>query len=477
MNVLRKYINDFGNVIKNFSYTLSYQILSLILPIITVPYITRVFSQDTVGMYTVISANCSYFVLVGMLGVTLLGPREIAKCLNDKEKLGKTFSSIYKIQFVFHIFAILAYVLYCVVSGQTLLKYIYVLYLISSMFDISWFYIGIEDFKNVSIRNVIIKLASFFLLFAVVKSDADVYKYVCTLYVPQIIVNGYMWYVLLKKNIYLKAVRGIDRYYLREAISLFIPQIAASIYTILDKTVLGIFTTYAVAAIYAQGQTLIKLFLAVVPSFSKVMAPRITNCIERNANDEVDKYMQMSANVIGFLSFLLAFGVLGAADLFVSWYLPDGYAQTAEVLKICSPIIIMVSGANLISVQYLIPRGEQKIYTISVFAATITNLILNFGLAPLIGIYGVCISSVVAETLGFMIQVIYVRKYLNLKRLFSNMPIYIIAGIIMYVLIGRFAQMVSSSLISIILVAITGAVIYTIISVSAMKLKTVIKRL
>lgn len=470
MKYIKKYLNDFSSVLKNFSYTLSYQILSLILPIITVPYITRVFSQETVGLYTVISANCSYFVLVGMLGISLLGPREIAKCLGDKEKLSFTFSSIYKIQFIAHIVAIFAYLIYCLIIDEGLITYVYLLYLISSLFDISWFFIGIEDFKNVSIRNVIIKLASFILLFIVVKSDSDIYKYVCTLYVPQIIINGYMWYVVIKKYITVRFYRGVESFFFKETISLFLPQVASSIYTILDKTVLGIFTTYSVAAIYSQGQTLLKLFLAVVPSFCKVMAPRIANCLERKAEDEVNKYMVMSSNIIGFLSFLLAFGVLGCADLFVAWYLPAGYEQTAAVLKICVPIVVFVSGANLVSVQYLIPRGEQKIYTKSVFVATAVNLVLNLMLAPVIGIYGVCLGSVIAEATGFGIQLVYVKRYLNLKKLFANIPIYVISGMVMFVVINIFSKTMTAKFFNVLLLAIVGSMVYSICSVVGMKI-------
>jgi hypothetical protein len=107
-----------------------------------------------------------------MLGITLLGPREIAKCLGNREKQSIRFNSIYKIQFLAHLIALTFYCIYCYLSGGETLKYFYLLYIFSSMLDISWFFIGIEDFKNVSIRNVIIKFASFILLFVLIKSEA-----------------------------------------------------------------------------------------------------------------------------------------------------------------------------------------------------------------------------------------------------------------------------------------------------------------
>ncbi|MDO4286702.1 MAG: oligosaccharide flippase family protein [Eubacteriales bacterium] len=468
---IRKYFCEFQTIFKNFSYNLSYQVLSLILPIITVPYITRVFTQTTVGLNTVIQANCEYFILFGMLGITLLGPREIAKCLGDRNKTGKTFFSIFKIQFVFHLLTLLIYIAYCVFIEKKILSFVYILYIISSMFDISWFYIGIEDFKSIAQRNIFVKLVSFICLFIFVRQEDHIYRYVCTLYIPQISINCYMWWVLLKKQIAFFIPKGIDKRYLKDSISLFVPQVASSIYTILDKTILGIFTTYSVAAIYAQGQILLRLFLAIVPSFCRVMVPRISSSLAQKNEEETFKYMKMSADVVASISFLLFFGVFACAQLFVDWYLPTGYHQTGEVIRICSPIILMVSGSNLVAVQYLIPRGEQQKYTISIFAATGINLVLNFLLTPKLGLYGVCIGSIIAETTGFVIQLFYVKKYLDLVKLFRNVPVYMISGVVMCAVLLYVSVRVQATILNLVLLAGIGLAIYCMITAIILLLK------
>lgn len=463
MNKLQKYIDyllNFKNVFKNFSYTLCYQVLALILPIITVPYITRVLDQRLVGLNSVIQANCSYFELIGMLGISLLGPREIAKCLGDKDKLSNVFFSIYKIQFVMHSIVLIAYSAYAGIIIKQGLALFYLIYLFAYMFDISWLFIGLEDFKSVTVRNVFIRLVGFFLLITCVKKNSDIYIYVLTLYIPQIIMNVYMWYIALKKCVYYKRIKVINKFYIKEAISLLIPQIASSVYTMLDKTVLGLFCTYVSTAIYTQGQTLLQLFYAVVPSFCKVMSPRISNCIKKNCQEEIYRYMRMSCHVISFISLLLFWGLLACAKLFVGWYLPQDYSQVADVLLICSPIILMVSGANYISIEYLIPLGKQHKYTISIVIAAILNLILNFALAPKFGIYGVCIGSVIAETIGFIIQLFYAKQYIDLKRLFSGTQNYLIAGVGMYLVLKKITSYITPSFGGIIMMALIGTTLY-----------------
>lgn len=125
INIKKKSIN-LKNIFKNFSYNLSYQILSLVLPIITVPYITRIFSQSTVGLNAVIQANCSYFVLFGMLGINYLGSREIANCLGNKKQIAIKFFSIFKIQLISHIISLFVYIFYCALSNTGKLGYIYI---------------------------------------------------------------------------------------------------------------------------------------------------------------------------------------------------------------------------------------------------------------------------------------------------------------------------------------------------------------
>lgn len=477
--MIRQYIDkikEFSDIIKNFSYSLSYQILSLILPIITIPYITRVFTQENVGILTVSNANCYFFVLFGMLGITLLGPREIAKCLKQKEQLASVFFNIYSIQLLFHIIATFAYIIYCFIGDTNVtIKLFYVLYLVSSMFDINWFFIGIEDFKNVSIRNVCIKLLSFFLLFILVKTDADLYTYICTLFIPQILINIYMWWILLKKNIYFVKPDLSNKYYIKEAISLFVPQVASSVYTVLGRTLLGALSTYTVAAIYTQGQTLLLLAISVVPSFCKIMAPRIASCIKRGDNQEVMKYMKMSSNVIFTLSFFLMFLVCSCANLFTAWYLPPEYEETAIVLIVCSPIIVAVSCANLISVEYLIPLGKQKIYTISVFISCIANLLLCIALIPKLGLYGVCIGNLVAEIIGALIQVLYSRKLIDLSCLFSNVPCYIFSGLIMFFALSKASSLFEPKFSSLFILALLGVILYGVVVLMIFRILRIIK--
>ena len=399
-----------------------------------------------------------------MLGISLLGPREIAKCLRNKKKISCVFSSIYCLQFFSHTIAIVSYLIFSYINtNKSTVEYFFILHLLSSMFDISWFFIGIEDFKNVSIRNVCIRVLSFVSLFIFVKSNDDIFLYIATLYVPQLLLNIYMWYVYIKNDYKLILnVKNVGRY-IKEAISLFIPQIASSVYMVLDKVILALYVPYAITAIYAQGQTILTLFIAVVPSFCKIMSPRIASCIERKSDKDINKYMDFSSNVVSFFSVFIFFWILSCSSMFVSWYLPEGYEKTADVLKTCALITLFVGGANLISIEYLIPLGKQKVYTTSILISSIVNVLLNFLLIPRWGLYGVCIGSVVAEAIGFFIQFYFASRFLNYRRMFSKLYIYIVSGIIFYFLLIIIQKRLITSLGSIITLSVIGLFTYSVI--------------
>ena len=150
------------SVKKNFIYNLSYQVLVMILPLITTPYISRVIGAEGVGIQSYTYSIANYFVLFAMLGVNNHGNRSIAMVRNDKEKLNRTFMSIYLIQVIMSILMIILYIIYIIFFAKSykIIFIIQLIYIIGALFDINWFFFGMEQFKITVIRNTIIKLIS-----------------------------------------------------------------------------------------------------------------------------------------------------------------------------------------------------------------------------------------------------------------------------------------------------------------------------
>ena len=225
------------SVKKNFIYNLSYQILIMILPLITTPYISRVIGAEGIGIQSYTYSIANYFVLFAMLGINNHGNRSIAMVKNNQEKLNKTFTSIYLIQAVMSIIMIVFYIIYIIffVKSYKIIFVIQLSYIIGALFDINWFFFGMEQFKITVTRNTIIKLMSVMSIFIFVKSENDLYLYSLILALGTLISQLILWNFIGKYVKFTKVKFDDVKEHVIPMLVLFIPAISVSIYKIMDK--------------------------------------------------------------------------------------------------------------------------------------------------------------------------------------------------------------------------------------------------
>ena len=164
-------------VLKNYAYNLSYQLLVIILPIITTPYVTRVFSSDDLGTYGYFNSIVTYFILLAMLGVANYGTKVIS---GHRNEINKNFWGIYSLQLGATVLSLSLYSLLCLTLPfmQNPVAFILGLSLVSKGLDISWLFQGLEDFRKITVRNITVKLFGVISIFLFVKSANDLYLYV-----------------------------------------------------------------------------------------------------------------------------------------------------------------------------------------------------------------------------------------------------------------------------------------------------------
>lgn len=166
------------SIVKNYLYNLSYQILIIILPLVTASYLARVLGPKGNGIYIYTYTIVNYFVLFGSLGISMYGQREIAYLQNDKVKRKKTFIELVTFRFIAIAVSSVIYYFTFMRQGEYAIYYKILFFeLIAAAFDISWFFQGLEDFKKTVLRNIIVRLSSVALIFVLVKQESDLNKY------------------------------------------------------------------------------------------------------------------------------------------------------------------------------------------------------------------------------------------------------------------------------------------------------------
>ncbi len=435
-------------IAKNYIYNLIYQVLVIILPLITTPYVSRILGAENIGIYSYTLSIVTYFVLIGSLGIATYGQRAI-------------FWEIIFFRIITMILvSIVYYSMYIRGTQYTLYYKILILELISNCLDISWFFQGMEEFKKTVTRNTIVKVLSIICIFSLVKTVNDLGVYILIYALSNLIGNISLWAYLPK---YIQKIEIKLRRHLKPVIALFIPQIAIQLYTVLDKVMIGTMVENKVeSGYYEQAQKIIKILLTIVTALGTVMLPRIANKFADGKTDEIKRNIKTSFKFTYLLAFPIMFGIIAISNRFVPVFLGAGYEEVSLLIKIISPIILMIGLSNVIGNQYLLPTKRQKSFTISVLCGAIVNLILNFIFIKKYEAIGASIATVIAETTVVAIQFICVRneiKFLEIIKLGLKNLIASIIMLVIAILVEKILQNKSSYIVVLVQVC-SGVIAY-----------------
>lgn len=452
------------SITKNYIYNLVYQILTLILPLITTPYISRVLEAEKIGIYSYTYSILSYFLLFGALGVALYGQREIAYAGDDKVKRKKSFWEIQICRFFATFIASVIYFIFFMRAGEYSIYYrIWFLELVAIGIDISWFFQGIEEFKKTVTRNIVVRIISVILIFVLVKTPEDLIKYITIYAVADLIGNLSLWLYLPKyfKGIKIKNINAFV--HLPAIILLFIPQIASQIYNLLDKTMIGnMIADKAEVGYYEQAQKVIRVLLTIVTSLGTVMIPRMASTFASGDNKKLFEYMRKSFKFVFFLAFPIMFGIMSISKSFVPVFFGEGYEKVVILINVMAPTILLNGMANVIGTQYLLPTQRQKEYTIAIASGLLINFILNYILINLYYSLGASIATIISELLVVGIEFYVIRKDMNVKKVIKSGINYILSGGIMFIFSILIQSILGINIYTMIVQIIIGILVYVI---------------
>ena len=450
------------SVAKNYIFNLSYQILIMILPLITTPYLSRVLGAKNIGIYSYTLSITTYFILFGSLGVAMYGQREIAYLQDNKKERTKTFYEILFMRFItLGISMIIFYFSFCVHGEYKIYYLILLIEIVANSLDISWFFQGMEEFKKTVLRNTLVKIISLVCIFSFVKTADDLGKYFLIYVLSNILGNLSLWLYLPKYTEKIKFKELKIFRHLKPTFWLFIPQVATQIYTVLDKTMIGtIVSDKSEVGYYEQAQKIVKLLMTMATSLGTVMMPRIAHTYAKGDKNKLKQYMNKSFAFITILAFPLMFGISSVVSSFVPMFYGSGYDKVKILIAIISPIIVAIGLSNVVGTQYLLPTKQQAKYTISVTTGAIVNLILNLLLIKSFKSVGASISTVIAEFAVTGVQFYLVRDQIKIKDVFKISYKYIIASVIMFIISICVGSLITNNLLSILIQVVVSIVVY-----------------
>lgn len=468
----------------NYIFNILYQLLAVLMPIITAPYISRKLGVVNVGYYSNVAAIVSYFTLFANLGIYTYGRREIGSLQNNKDEYSRAFWSILEVKLIVGFVILLVYGIFVhIYSKFTVLFLIQTFSILSQILDISWFFQGLENYRITVTYQTIVKIVGVIAIFIFIMGPDDLNKYTFIMsflsFAGTISVYPFLSKYVLKPQFDFKVILK----HFVGSVVLFVPQIATSLYMSVDKTMIGYFYIDGVQnGLYEQATKIDIIGLYIVISLTGVLIPRLSLYHKEKNIEALNNSSGFAIRYIMFIGCPLAFGISGIGYNILPWFLGPGYGGSSNILQISAFIIVVMGLTNYLGYGYLIATRQQSLYTVTVFTGLTINVIINSILIPPLGGVGAAVASLISETAVLLFQIIVVSKQLDLKRAFSGTWRYVFLGFGMGVVVLTLSKFLEATIINSIIVFVIGVAMYIIPllilkDVYAMKLLTVSKRL
>ena len=449
-------------VIKNYLYNAGYQILNMIIPLITVPYISRVLGAHDVGINEYTNSWVTFFFLMGQMGITLYGNREVAYHRDDLYKRSQTFWGVEALQLLTVSSAFVLYLVAVFLFSTTFKEFflLQAIWIIATGVDISWYFMGLEEFRITVVRNTLVKIASLILIFTVVKTSNDLSKYILILGASQLVGNLTLWPYLRGNIVWVSIKKWHPFKHFYPSLLLFIPTITTQVYLVLNRLMLGRMSTQADLGNFGQADKIVKFVLAVVTATGTVMLPHVANKFAKGDIKGVRNSLYSSFNFVSAIAIPMMFGLMAIAKKFGPWFLGREFVLAGSVIFLEAPIILLIAWSNVTGTQYLMPVNRVKEYTTSVTIGALSNVIFNFVLIGKYGANGAAIATVGSEFLVTASQLWMIHSTISRRKLFRETWKYLFCGMVMFIVVNRICSVINMTVANLILEVVVGAIIY-----------------
>lgn len=409
-------------LIINYMSTLLYQVMVVILPIITLPYLSRVFLPQNMGINSLMVSVSSYFLLFAVFGLAVHGQKEVAYCANDEQHLAKVFWEIEILSilltfvscmaYVFTIFLMPKYTLYILATAPLIM---------ANALDISWLFIGLQKLPMVMTRNLIVKLATVATIFLFVKNNNDLLILMLINSISALISNASLWAFMPEGLHFVPLkIKNLKQHFVSGAF-LFLPTVSIAIYTVLSRVILGVFGSVKDVAYFDNSDKIIRTLLTIITSATLTIMPEIAKLSSNQKNDEI--FSLLKKVLLLSIAFVVpvTVGTVIISKQFAIIFFGLPYRITGNVMQIEIWIMIPIAIANVVANQYFVPMNKSKYITYAVLAGATINVLISVPLVESFGAIGSAVAILITEVSVAIIQVWQMGK--SFKRIIEGKEI------------------------------------------------------
>lgn len=388
----------------NIAFSSIYQMLVMIVPILTTPYITRIFSVGQMGEYSLSLTTASLFVVIAQFGIETYGSREIARSRSDFKR-NETFFQLVSIQFLVSIFMFMTYNLIFVIIlniENWQLYFVQSLLILVNIFDIAWLYVGLEEIRRTILRNTLTKVFVIVSIFVFIKDETQLSLYAFFNVLGMFIGNLTMVFSSGEYIDYKLKKFSFSKRHFFSSFKLLIPRLLESSNSTVEQSILKITTVSSQVGLYNEAKKINNLLFSIINSTINALSPRMSYYVSNNQTDDFKKIIDKGLFYSSVFSVIIVSGIFAVSSDFVDFFFGEGFNRVSPLLNIISISLILIPLLALINRGILIPYGLDKEYTNSVIITLVTGIIFNVLLDPKFGAVGASISYLLSQLLSFL---------------------------------------------------------------------------
>lgn len=450
----------------NALYNVLYRCFNVLFPLITITYVSRVLMPVGIGKVASAQNIVSYFVVLAALGLPTYGVKKIAECMDDRNKCSKIFSELFWINCLSTIICSVAYLCMIFVidyfNDKFLLTIVVGIHLFANIINIDWLYQGLENYKYIMVRSLIVKIVSLIAIFIFVRQESDyvVYAFIATL---GLVFNYIFNIVNLCKHVRLQ-LHDLDIIpHLRPVFILLATTIAIEIYTLADTTMLNLLKGDEIVGYYTNSAKAVAITRSMIAAACAVFLPRLNFYFSHNQVEEFNRLAMKGLSILLNFSFPAAIALLILADDCTFILFGQEFESSILSMRILTLSIITIAISNFTGYQVLVTLGKESIVLYSTIIGAIINVLLNSLLILPYGHYGAAIASVITEGIIALYQIYYVSKYIQINSLKKMIPSLLIPTLSLAVMMLLVKHLIDNIYVELISALLLGGLTFLVI--------------
>lgn len=423
-----------GTLKRNFLYNSALTISNYIFPLLTFPYVTRVLGVANIGIYSFVDSIVNFFLLFATLGVSIVGIREISKSrtFENEYVMSQTFSNIFIFNLLFTIITLasLLIAVFFVPAFSEAKEMLYIggAKILFSLFLIEWLYKGVEDFRYITIRSIIVKFVYVIAVFIFIREKNDYVLYF-GLSAGMVFVNSIINWVYKGKYVRL-VLKGVsfDKFS-KPIFTLGIYMFLTSMYTSFNMLFLGFSTNEQEVGYYATATKLYGLILTLFTALTTVMLPRISSLVVQGNLEEVNKLINKSFEILFSFSVPVVIVSVILAPQIIGIIAGDGYEGAILPMRIVMPLVLVIGIAQILVIQILMPIKDDKSILINSVIGALLSVLLNILIVREMGSQGSAIVLLFSEIIVTICAAFFVYEKTGIQVPFKLLGKHLLIGI------------------------------------------------